>query len=67
MSEAITIALGSGLIQAGILIATVKFLRKDVNGLGKKQRSMMAEQIIMAQDQPKADFAVLVRKLINGI
>lgn len=41
--------------------------KKDVDGLGRKQRAMMAEQIILAQGESKQDFAVLVRKLINGI
>jgi len=84
MSEAFIVALGGLLIQAGILVATVKFLgrrqdeqhadtQKDLNGLGRKQRSMMAEQIIQAAitaglpDGETENFAVLVRKLINGI
>lgn len=79
MNEAIIAAaaiLGSALISAGILIATVRFLgrrqdeyqkatRGDLNGLGKIARSIMAETIILAKDQP--DFAVVVRKLLNGI
>jgi hypothetical protein len=84
VNEAFTVALGGLLIQAGILVATVKFLgrrqdeqhadtQKDLNGLGRKQRSMMAEQIIQAAitaglpDGETGNFAVLVRKLINGI
>jgi hypothetical protein len=84
MNEAFIVALAGLFIQAGILVATVKFLGrrqdeqhedtvKDLNGLGRKQRSMMAEQIIQAAitaglpDNQVADFAVMVRKLINGI
>jgi hypothetical protein len=84
MNEAFIVALAGLFIQAGILLATVKFLgrrqdeqhestEKDLNGLGRKQRSMMAEQIIQAAitaglpDAETGNFAVLVRKLINGI
>jgi hypothetical protein len=65
MKEELIVAAAGVLIQAGILIATVKFIQRDVNGIGKKQRSMVAEQIIMAKDHP--EFSVIVRKLINGI
>jgi hypothetical protein len=76
VNEAIIIAVGTALVQAGILVATVRFLgkrlddiqkatRSDLNGLGKIGRSTMAETIILAKDHP--DFAVIVRKLINGI
>ena len=84
MNEAFIVALAGLFIQAGILLATVKFLgrrqdeqhedtEKDLNGLGRKQRSMMAEQIIQGAitaglpDAERGEFAVLVRKLINGI
>ncbi len=76
--------MGSALISAGILIATVRFLSKrqdedrkaakaDANGIGKITRSLMAELIIDAATiagLPKEvvpEFAVKVRKLINGI
>jgi len=76
LNEAIIIAIAGGLIQAGILLATVRFLGKrqdeyqkatrgDLNGLGKIGRSIMAELIIQAKEDP--DFPVIVRKLINGI
>jgi len=76
MNEAFIIFVASGLVQAGILIATIRFLSKrqdedrksaraDSNGIGKITRSTMAELIILAKDQP--DFPVVVRKLINGI
>lgn len=84
MSEALVIALAGVLIQAGILIATVRFLgqkqeeqhketKQDLNGLGKKERSIMAEQIIQAAitaglpKEERQEYAVLVRKLIMGI
>lgn len=70
------VAAAGALIQAGALVAAVWFLgkkqdeqyrstRQDLNGLGKKERSIMAELIIQAKDSP--EFAVIVRKLINGI
>lgn len=62
---ALILAAGSAAIQMGILLATVKALKQDVNGIGKKVRSLMAEQIILAKDQP--NFDVTVRKIINGI
>jgi uncharacterized membrane protein len=76
MSDALLIAIGTVLIQAGILVASVFFLQKkqdeqyrqiraDLNGLGKKERSTMAETIILAKEHP--EFSVIVRKLINGI
>ncbi len=76
MNEGLIVALAAGLIQVGILLATVRFLGKrqdeyqkatrgDLNGLGKIARSIMAETIIQAKDDP--DFPVIVRKLINGI
>lgn len=84
MTEALIIAIAGVLIQAGILLATVRFLGlrleeyrkatgKDLNGLGNKVRSIMAEQIIQAAitaglpDPEVQAFSVLVRKLINGI
>ena len=50
---AIVVAIAGLLIQAGILLATVKFIgrrqdeyqketRQDLNGLGRKERSIMA-------------------------
>jgi len=76
LNEGLIVALAAGLIQVGILLATVRFLGKrqdeyqkatrgDLNGLGKIARSIMAETIIQAKDDP--DFPVIVRKLINGI
>ncbi len=84
MSEALLIAIAGVLVQAGILVATVRFLgqkqeeqhedtQRDLNGLGKKERSIMAELIIQAAitaglpDASTGEFAVLVRKLIVGI
>jgi hypothetical protein len=76
LNEGLIVALAAGLIQVGILLATVRFLgkrqdeyqkatRTDLNGLGRIARSIMAETIIQAKDD--ADFPVIVRKLINGI
>jgi hypothetical protein len=76
VTEALIIAIAGVLVQAGILLATVRFLgqrmeeqhkatRVDLNGLGKIGRSIMAETIILAKEHP--DFPVIVRKLINGI
>ena len=62
---ALIVAAASAAIQLGILLATVKALKQDVNGIGRKTRSLMAELIIQAKDDP--DFAVTVRKIINGI
>lgn len=73
MSEgliAVILAAASATIQLGILLATVKALKQDVNGIGKKVRSIMAEQIIQAappEARKSPDFAVTVRKIINGI
>jgi hypothetical protein len=84
VNAAFVIAIAGVLVQAGVMLATVKFLsekqddqhghtQKDLNGLGRKGRSMMAEQIIQAAiiaglpKDERQDFAVLVRKLINGI
>lgn len=70
------VAISGALIQAGILIATLKFLgvrqeqheratQRDLNGMGQKERAIVAELIIACKD--KEDFAVMVRKLIVGI
>jgi hypothetical protein len=70
------VAISGALIQTGILIATLKFLgvrqeqheratQKDLNGMGLKERCIVAELIIACRD--KEDFAVMVRKLIVGI
>lgn len=84
MSITLVIAIAGVLVQAGVMLATVKFLnekqddqhgqtRRDLNGIGRKARSMMAEQIIQAAitaglpKDERQEFAVLVRKLINGI
>jgi hypothetical protein len=84
MSEALIVAIAGVLIQAGILVATVRFLgqrldeyrkdtKQDLNGLGRKERSIMAEVIIQAAitaglpDSTTEGYAVIVRKLINGI
>lgn len=84
MSESLFAVAAGALIQAGILIATVRFLTKrqdedrraakmDANGIGKIARSLMAEQIIdgaTLAGLPKEavpEFAVKVRKLVNGI
>jgi hypothetical protein len=84
VSEVLLITLAGVLVQAGILLATVRFLGQkqeeqhretqfDLNGLGKKERSIMAELIIQAAitaglpDASAGEYAVLVRKLINGI
>jgi hypothetical protein len=76
LSEPLIIALAGVLIQMGILVATLRFLGQrleehrrethaDLNGLGKKERAIMAELIIQSKDHP--EFSVIVRKLINGI
>jgi hypothetical protein len=76
MNTAFVVAIAGVLVQAGVMLATVKFLsekqdeqheqtRRDLNGLGRKERSIMAELIIQAKDSP--EFPVIVRKLINGI
>ena len=76
MNESVIAGIATVFIQAGILIATVRFLGKlldehrkdtkqDLNGLGRKMRQLQAEQIIQAKNDP--DFATIVRKLINGI
>jgi len=84
VSEALAIAIAGVLVQAGILIATVRFIaqkqddqhretQQDLNGLGKKERSIMAEVIVQAAitaglpDGSAPEFAVIVRKLIVGI
>ena len=78
-SDWIVIAVGGMLIQTGILLATVRFIneklttfqsemRGDINGIGRKDRAIMAELIIQAAGtSAPADFATIVRKLINGI
>jgi hypothetical protein len=76
MSDTILVAIATGLVNAGILVSSVWWLSKrqdeqfrqlkgDLNGLGKKERSLQAETIILSREH--ADFAVIVRKLINGI
>jgi hypothetical protein len=84
VSEALLIYIAGVLVSAGVLVTTVKFLGKrqdqnqeetqrDLNGLGRKERSIMAEVIIQAAitaglpKDERQEFAVLVRKLINGI
>jgi hypothetical protein len=72
LTETLIIAIAGVLIQVGILLATLRFLgqrieetRKDLNGLGRKTRAILAEQIIQAKDDP--DFHAIVRKLVVGI
>lgn len=50
-------------ILVGIYVATVLYLRKDVNGLGAKTRRMIAEQIIQSREDK--DFAAIVRRLLG--
>lgn len=76
VSDTILVAAGTILIQAGILASSVWWSRKrhdeqfrqlkgDLNGLGKKVRSLQAEMIILAKNHD--NFDVMVRKSINGI
>lgn len=50
-------------IYLGTLVATVWYLRRDLNGMGRKTRLMTAEFIIASKDQP--DFAAIVRRLLG--
>jgi hypothetical protein len=47
----------------GILIVTVRYLTKDVNGIGSKTRKIISEQIIASKDRP--DFETIVRRLLG--
>lgn len=50
-------------IWLGTLVATIWYLRKDVNGIGGKTRKMVAEIIIQNRENP--DFANIVRRLLG--
>jgi len=52
-------------IEIGAALAIVWHLRKDVNGIGSKNRKLVAENIIQNQTMEKSEFAALVRRLLG--
>jgi hypothetical protein len=51
-----------GIFSAGIFYAGVKGMRKDLNGIGRKQREMLAVLIETASKEDREKFIALLKR-----